>query len=90
MVIRRFRPKTSNRSTGQFEQLIEPHFKHLYQLAYCSCNNQSDAEDLVQDVVVKLLPRTTEMARIEKLRPGWRGLFITSLLTVTARMSAHP
>lgn len=69
MVIRRFRPKTSNRSTGQFEHLIEPHLNHLYQLAYRFCNNQSDAEDLVQDVVVKLLPRTTEMAHIEKLRP---------------------
>ena len=69
MVIRRLRPKTSNKSTRQFEQLIEPHLNHLYQLAYRFCNNQSDAEDLVQDVVVKLLPRTTEMARIEKLRP---------------------
>lgn len=69
MVIRRLRPKTSNKSTGQFEQLIEPHLNHLYQLAWRFCNNQSDAEDLVQDVVVKLLPRTAEMARIEKLRP---------------------
>lgn len=54
---------------NEFERLIEPHLYHLYQLAYRFCNNQSDAEDLVQDVVVKLLPRRGEMAQIEKLRP---------------------
>lgn len=69
MVIRRFRPDSNHSAAGQFEQLLEPHLHHLYQLAYRFCNNQADAEDLVQDVVVKLLPRTGEMARIEKLRP---------------------
>lgn len=54
---------------GQFEQLIEPHLNHMYQLAFRFCHNQADAEDLVQDVVIKLLPRTTEMSQIEKLRP---------------------
>jgi len=69
MVIRRFRPKSGDTPAGQFEQLIEPHLQHLYQLAYRFSNNQTDAEDLVQDVVVKLLPRSKEMAQIEKLRP---------------------
>jgi len=65
MVIRLFGAKAD----GQFEQLIEPHLNHLYQLAFRFCNNQADAEDLVQDVVIKLLPRTQEMAGIEKVRP---------------------
>lgn len=69
MVIKRFSP-TSNRSpAGQFEKLIEPHLPHLYQLAFRLCNNRPDAEDLVQDVVIKLLPRSQEMSQIEKLRP---------------------
>ncbi len=41
----------------------------MYQLAFRFCNNQADAEDLVQDVVIKLLPRSSEMSQIEKLRP---------------------
>ncbi len=69
MVIQRFRPKTTDKATEQFEQLIEPHLNHLYQLAFRFCNNQTDAEDLVQDVVIKLLPRSEEMCQIEKLRP---------------------
>lgn len=69
MVIRRFMPKTGSKSAGQFEQLIALHLPHLYQLAYRFCNDRTDAEDLVQDVVLKLLPHCEEMARIEKLRP---------------------
>ena len=69
MVIRFFQPKSADKPAAQFEQLIEPHLHHLYQLAFRFCNNRSDAEDLVQDVVLKLLPRSHEMVQIEKLRP---------------------
>lgn len=69
MVFRRFGPKTGDKPVRQFEQLIEPHLNHLYQLAFRFCNNQADAEDLVQDVVLKLLPRSNEMSQIEKIRP---------------------
>ena len=69
MVIKRFRPRSNAQSAGQFEKIIEPHLPHLYQLAFRFCNNRPDAEDLVQDVVIKLLPRSKEMAQIEKLRP---------------------
>ncbi|MDH5445897.1 MAG: RNA polymerase sigma factor [Gammaproteobacteria bacterium] len=69
MVIKQFRPNRNIKSARQFEQFIEPHLPHLYQLAYRFCNNQADAEDLVQDVVIKLLSKKDEMSRIEKLRP---------------------
>ena len=69
MVIRRFNATTGNPPANTFEQCLEPHLHHLYQLAFRFCNNQADAEDLVQDVVIKLLPRTNEMSQIEKLRP---------------------
>ena len=69
MVIRRFRPHIRQQSGGEFAELIEPHLNHLYQLAFRFCNNRSDAEDLVQDVVLKLLPRHSDMVQIEKLRP---------------------
>lgn len=69
MVIRRIRPGNKADTGKSFEQLIEPQLPHLYQLAFRFSNNQADAEDLVQDVVIKLLPRSQEMAAIEKLRP---------------------
>lgn len=52
-----------------FEELLRPHLDHLYRLAYRFCQNQHDAEDLVQDLLVKLYPRHSEIAGVEKLRP---------------------
>lgn len=53
----------------QFEALLQPHLQQLYKLAYRFTGQRADAEDLVQDVVVKLYPRLQEMQKIEKLSP---------------------
>ncbi len=53
----------------QFEALLQPHLQRLYKLAYRFTGQRADAEDLVQDVVVKLYPRLQEMQKIEKLSP---------------------
>ncbi|MDH5473449.1 MAG: RNA polymerase sigma factor [Gammaproteobacteria bacterium] len=53
----------------QFEQLMSPNLKKLYRLAYRLTGQQHEAEDLVQDVMVKLYPRLDEMQKIEKLSP---------------------
>ncbi len=53
----------------QFEALIQPHLKRLYSLAYRFSGEQHDAEDLVQDVLLKLFPRLSEMQAVEKLGP---------------------
>ncbi len=53
----------------QFEALLQPHLKQLYKLAYRFSGQQHDAEDLVQDVLLKLYPRLKEMQAIEKLGP---------------------
>ena len=53
----------------QFEQLLQPHLHRLYKLAYRFTGQRADAEDLVQDVVVKLYPRLQEIQKIEQLGP---------------------
>ena len=53
----------------QFEKLMQPYLHQLYKLAYRFTGQQADAEDLVQDVVVKLYPRLQEMQKIEQLGP---------------------
>lgn len=52
-----------------FETLVMPHLPSLYRLAFHYCRQQSDAEDLVQDLLIKLYPKTGELQKIEKLRP---------------------
>lgn len=53
----------------QFEDLLKPHLKQLYKLAFRFTNHRDDAEDLVQDVLIKLYPRLVDMQNIEKLSP---------------------
>lgn len=56
-------------SHTQFEHLLKPHLNRLYQLAYRYLGDRDDAEDLVQDLLLKLYPRLEEMQQIEKLGP---------------------
>lgn len=52
-----------------FEDLVRPHVEYLYRLAWRFTASVADAEDLVQDVLLKLYPRTEEMLGIQRLRP---------------------
>ncbi|SRR5258708_413170 len=61
---RRTRTAASN-----FEKLLRPHVEYLYRLAWRFTGSVADAEDLVQDVLLKLYPRARELADIEQLRP---------------------
>ena len=59
----------SNRPKASFETLLAPHVDHLYRLAYRFTGSAHSAEDLVQDVLVKLLRMQGEIARLDKPRP---------------------
>ncbi|HKB62506.1 MAG TPA: RNA polymerase sigma factor [Burkholderiales bacterium] len=52
-----------------FEDLLRPQVEYLYRLAWRFTGSVADAEDLVQDVLIKLFPRTQELLEIERLRP---------------------
>lgn len=67
--------KSEQGSAARFDALVRPHISYLYRLAYRFCGNPEDAEDLVQDLFIKLYPRCDELEGVEKLRP-W---LVTSL-----------
>lgn len=52
-----------------FDDLLRPQIEYLYRLAWRFTGSVADAEDLVQDVLIKLFPKTEEMLGIKKLRP---------------------
>lgn len=53
----------------RFDALLRPHVPLLYRVAYRYTGRQEDAEDLVQDLLTKLYPRTTHLEAIDDLRP---------------------
>lgn len=52
-------------SSGRFESLMQPHFDALYRSARRFAMNDSDAEDLVQDVCMKAYVHIDELQRVE-------------------------
>lgn len=62
-------PFSRKKSASVFEELIHPHMDYLYRLAFRFCGSQEDAEDLVQDLLIKLFHRRNELEKVEKLRP---------------------
>ncbi|HKQ31205.1 MAG TPA: RNA polymerase sigma factor [Burkholderiales bacterium] len=58
-----------HRARSEFEQLVSPHLDYLYKLAYRFTGATDRADDLIQDLLVRLYPRQGELARIEQLRP---------------------
>jgi len=70
-------------NTG-FEELLAPHIDRLYRLGYRFSGNRHDAEDLVQELLVKLYPRSTELSSIEKLGP-WLSKSLYHLFIDQAR-----
>ena len=58
------------KSGNRFEALVTEHLDTLYRVAYRLTGSKADAEDLVQDVCLRALPRLDEIARLEQPR-GW-------------------
>lgn len=53
----------------EFEAQVRPHLAWLYRLAYRFTGHREDAEDLVQELLVRLYRHPSELARLESPRP---------------------
>ncbi len=63
---------------------MRPHLDHLYRIAYRYTGQAADAEDLVQDLMIKLYPRLSEIESIDYLRP-WLTRVLYNLFIDTTR-----
>ena len=66
------RMRMSGAGTGdaaEFERLLRPHVPALYRSAYRWTGAVDRAEDLVQQLLVRLFPRLTELRALEQVRP---------------------
>ena len=48
-----------------FDALVRPHMDRLYRLAYRFTQSREDAEDLVQSLLIKLLPQAERIALLD-------------------------
>lgn len=55
-------------NVSDFELLVMPHLPGLYRLAYRFTGKREDAEDLVQDLLVKVYPRRHEVDESGQVR----------------------
>jgi len=60
----------------KFEALIRPHLRELYSYAYRLCGDSNRAEDIVQDLVLRLYQSKSRIDEVENLRPWlYKSLF---------------
>jgi RNA polymerase sigma factor (sigma-70 family) len=61
--------RSANAAAKEFDQLIRPHVAALYRSAYRWTGDVDRAEDLVQELLVRLFPKLDELRTIDQLRP---------------------
>jgi len=81
-----FRRETGN----EFENLIAPHIERLFRLAYRYCGEVQKAEDLVQDLLLKLYPRRQELHQIDALGPWLARSLYNHFIDTTRREQRSP
>lgn len=64
----RARPSHAN-AAAEFDHLLRDHVPALYRSAYRWTGAVDRAEDLVQELLIRLYPRLAELRRLDRLRP---------------------
>ena len=60
--------KSDRNLEASFEALLKPHLDRLYRLSFRLAGSKPEAEDLFQDVLVKVYPRMDELIELDE--PG--------------------
>ncbi len=77
-------------ASDEFERLLAPHIERLFRLAYRYCGEVQHAEDLVQDLLLKLYPKRKELRQIESLSPWLSRSLYNHFIDTTRRGQRSP
>jgi len=87
------RMRMSGAGTGdaaEFERLLRPHVPALYRSAYRWTGAVDRAEDLVQQLLVRLFPRLAELRALEQVRPWTLRVMYRIFVDELRRTRASP
>lgn len=73
----------------RFDRLVLPYMRGMYNFAYRLTGQQQDAEDLVQDVVVKLYPRLDELENVQQPQPWLNRVLYRHFVDLTRKQSSQ-
>lgn len=77
-------------SPDAFENLLAPHIEHLYHLAYRFTANVAAAEDLVQDVLIKIFAKYEAFKAYEKPGPWMARVLYNEYIDSWRRSRLQP
>lgn len=80
----------SVKTDNEFVALVRPYVEGMYRLAYRFCGCREDAEDLVQDVLVKLYPRSHELRDIDNLQSWLATVLYRQFVDRTRHVNRSP
>ena len=81
---------TPRHTQTEFERLVRPHLDHLFKLAYRFTGTADRAEDLIQDLLLRLYPRCAELAAVEQPRPWLVRVMYRLFIDQTRRNARAP
>lgn len=80
-------PRSSKGKQQAFTAFVRPHLDRLYSLAFRLTGSRDDAQDLVQEVMLKVYPQVDRMADIDEPRT-WLGRILFNQFVDTRRRTA--
>lgn len=87
-IIKLFRSKA--REKDRFQALLRPHIEIMYRMAFRWTQSQADAEDLVQDVLVRLATQVSELEKVDNLKPWLIKVLYNRFVDVYRRQRRSP
>lgn len=73
----------------QYEVFIKPHVEHLHQLARRLCQNSSDADDITQDLLIKLYQQRTKIYAVDNPKPYLSRALYNQFVDFRRRQGKH-
>jgi len=77
----------TNETAADFAAIIRPHLQHLYRLAFRLAGSAADAEDLIQELLIKIYKRRDELTSIAALGPWLSRVLYNLFIDQTRRYS---